>query len=105
MGVLIMRVILINPPQYDSNLKSSFSEDNKKPGYFIPEGLLMLGTYLNAHNIETVIKDCVAESLSLVDLLTLMEKDHFEIAGITGFTYTVPHVYRTAEAIKKKFQN
>lgn len=100
-----MKVILINPPQYSWNIKSSFTDSKKNPGYYILQGILSLGTYLNYHNIETVIKDCVAETLALEDLLVMMEGESFDVAGITGFTYAAPHVFRTAEAIKKKFPN
>ncbi|MCK4846045.1 MAG: radical SAM protein [Deltaproteobacteria bacterium] len=93
-----MRVILINPPQPEEDLKSAFS---KGTGFILPYNLLSLGTYLKQHGVEVDIVDCVAEGISLERIAEIVRTKGYDLAGVTGFTFSIPRAYKVAEVIKR----
>ena len=57
-----MRIVLINPPQPEKDLKSAF---NKGAGFILPYNLLCLGSYLKRNGVETDILDSIAENIDM----------------------------------------
>ncbi|MBU1121651.1 MAG: B12-binding domain-containing radical SAM protein, partial [Candidatus Omnitrophica bacterium] len=93
-----MRVVLINPPQPVEDLKSAFSTGT---GFILPYNLLSLGTYLKQNRVETDILDCVAERIDVEKLAKIVKLKNYDVAGITGFTFSIPQSYKAAEMIKR----
>ena len=64
-----------------------------------------MATYLESKGIEVVLKDCVAEDISVEELVKYIEDEKFGLVGITGFTPSSQHMYRTANAVKDRNKN
>ena len=96
-----MNVLLVNPPQPEEDLKTAFGE----VGYILPYSLLCLGTYLRNNNIDVDIVDCVAEKMSVEELLKIVKKNKYDIVGFTSFTFSAPRVFEAAHLIKDTLPN
>ncbi|MCQ9205005.1 MAG: B12-binding domain-containing radical SAM protein [Omnitrophica bacterium] len=92
-----MRIVLINPPQNEEDLRSAFS---KGKGFILPYNLLSLGTYLKQGGAQVDILDCVAEGINADKLSEIVRTRSYDMAGITAFTFTVPQLYKAAQVIK-----
>ncbi|MFC1809606.1 B12-binding domain-containing radical SAM protein [Candidatus Omnitrophota bacterium] len=93
-----MHIVLINPPQLQKNLRSTFG---RTKGCILPYNLVSLGTYLKQNAVKVDVIDCVAERISMEGLIKILKERSYDLAGITGFTYTMPQAYKVAKAIKK----
>ncbi len=96
-----MKVLLINPPQPEKDLRAIFG----KVGYILPYSLLCVATYLEANGVKTDIVDCVAEKMSVRELLEVSIKGNYDIVGVTSFTFTVPQAFESVRVIKEALPN
>jgi len=93
------KILLINPPffpeeRYGKKLKDfgALSE---------PLGLAYLASNLELHNYSVKILDCTALDITLEKIHQELEKEHYDLIGLTMLTPMYSRVKETARIIKK----
>ena len=97
-----MKVLLINPPDWDQVVYSSNEAAASERGYYPPLGLMYIASMLKKEGgHEVAIIDAVLERLRYDRLGEILRRDRPDMVGITAFTMNVLDALETARCVKR----
>ncbi len=99
-----MNILLINPPI--ENLIRTFAPDSitEEMGIYPPMGLLYIASFAKKRlkdSINIKILDMQVERMSYPELENYLQKNQFDVIGITCMTFLLVDALKTAKIIKK----
>lgn len=100
-----MKILFLNPPRANELLGKNPSIIEEHRGYNPPLGLLSLATIVKQRRgdvHQTTILDSQPPDMSYDELAAYLEKEQFDLIGVTTMTFTLLDVHRTLEIIQQK---
>lgn len=99
-----LKVCLINPP--DNNEERADGFEYKYNSFTVPHvGLGYIYSYLTQNNIYVEIYECLSEQISFKNMAEIVNKQNFNLVGITVYEGNMHMVARLASLIKKTNPN
>lgn len=101
-----MKILLINPPSFNT-IKSCLPKViDEGRGFTPPLGLMYIAAYLEKYtNHQIEILDSQVEQMDYSELEEEIKKRNPDVVGITAMTFTIIDVIKTAEIVKKANSN